>query len=87
MNQYPPVATTGKSHVGRGCIALAKDDKAMRCKTPGKRIGLEDRRAHTELYNKPREESNIVRLRIFNSGGWESEEEKPAQRRKVGNIV
>ena len=43
------VAMAGNNHVQKGCTLLTKEDRAIRCRTPGKRIGREERRAEMEL--------------------------------------
>jgi len=84
---HAAVAMAGNSHVQKGCTLLTKEDRAIRCRTPGKRIGREERRAEMELYTRPRLARRIVRRQSRGSGGDESDEERPAHNRKLGNIV
>lgn len=77
----------GNNHVPNGCIELMKDDNAIRCRTPGNRIGLFANNAPTELYTNPSPDRRIVRRHSLGSGGFEIVAENPAQRRNVGNIV
>jgi hypothetical protein len=63
------------------------EERAMRWRTPGKRIGREARRAEMELYTRPRPARRIVRRAIRRTEGRESAVENPAQSKNVGNMV
>jgi hypothetical protein len=82
-----PIAMNGNNHVQNGCTELTKEDNAIRCRTPGNRIGLFASNAPTELYTNPSPDRRIVRRQSFVSGGFEIDAENPVQRRNVGNMV
>jgi hypothetical protein len=50
-------------------------------------MGRFARSAVTELYTNPKLVRRIVRRHNFGRAGFEIDDENPAQRRKVGNIV
>jgi len=77
----------GKTSRGKGCSALINEDRAIRWRTPGKRIGRFARRAATELYPNPRPARRIVRRHNLSSGGLDMEAENPAHKRNVGKMV